>query len=212
MLSTFARNTAMDDMFNSGSGFAIAVDPYISLHTADPGLTGANEVAGGSYARQQAVFPASAGGTLDNDANIEFSGMPTADVVAVSVFDAVTAGNCLMTGWLSTVSGLAIVRAGSDVTNNDVQSNAHGFAANDRVVFESVEGLTQPTGITLGTLYHVIATGLTTDAFRVSTTQGGGALDITGAGSAVWRKVVVQSVTAGNIFRIPADQLDAFLE
>lgn len=212
MLTTYARNIGLDDMYNAGAGFPIAVDPYVSLHTADPGLTGANEVVGGSYARQQAVFPSAASGTLDNDANIEFAGMPTVDVYAVSVFDAVTAGNCLMTGWLSTVSGLAIVRAGSDVTNNDVQTNAHGLAANDRLVFEVVEGLTAPTGVTLGTVYHIIATGLTTDVFRVSTTQGGGALDITGAGSAVWRKVVPQSVVAGNIFRIPADQLDAFLE
>lgn len=40
-------------------GIAVA-----SLHTADPGDTGANEVAGGSYARQAVVFGAPAAGVI----------------------------------------------------------------------------------------------------------------------------------------------------
>lgn len=35
---------------------------WFSLHTADPGTTGANEVVGGNYARVQATFPAAASG------------------------------------------------------------------------------------------------------------------------------------------------------
>lgn len=35
---------------------------YISAHTGDPGTTGANEVAGGSYARQQTTWGASSSG------------------------------------------------------------------------------------------------------------------------------------------------------
>lgn len=53
----------------------------ISLHTADPGETGANEVTGGSYARQAATFDASTDGspcTL-SDA-VEFEGMPACTV------------------------------------------------------------------------------------------------------------------------------------
>lgn len=54
---------------------------YISLHTADPGTSGANEVSGGSYARQKANaddtgFAPASGGTASTDAAVSFTGMP----------------------------------------------------------------------------------------------------------------------------------------
>ena len=36
---------------------------YFSLHTGDPGTTGANEVIGGSYARVLATYPSATNGT-----------------------------------------------------------------------------------------------------------------------------------------------------
>lgn len=41
-----------------------AAAPYISLHTADPGTTGASEVAGGGYARQQTTWGAAVAGVI----------------------------------------------------------------------------------------------------------------------------------------------------
>lgn len=38
----------------------------VSLHTADPGTTGANEVSGGTYARKSITFSAAAAGNLDS--------------------------------------------------------------------------------------------------------------------------------------------------
>jgi hypothetical protein len=216
-VSDYAENKLLDAIFNStttGGGLPTA-NPYVALHTADPGETGANEATGGSYARQQADFAAAASGTLQNNANIDFASMPAVTgngIVGWSVWDAVSAGNCLWTGWLSLVSGLAEVRAGSDVTNNDVQSVAHGLATDNRVVFEALEGLTIPAGLTAGTLYFVIATGLTTDAFRVATTSGGAAIDITAAGSALWRLVGNKTVNSGDTFRIATGDLDVFLD
>lgn len=202
----------LDEIFNAGAGTFPSANVYIALFTADPGETGAsNEVTGGSYARQQTDFAAAASGTTSNSGNIDFTSMPTTTVVGWGAFDAVTSGNCFWTGWLSTVSGLALVRT-ADATANDVQSVAHGLANDDRVIFESVEGLTIPTGITAGTVYFVISTGLTTDAFRISTTSGGAAVDITGTGSAVWRKVTVKSVNSGDTFRIATGDLDIFLD
>jgi len=210
-LSTYGQNQVGDEIYNLSGGTFPSVEVFFSLHSADPGLTGTNELTGGSpaYARKQTTFPAFAAGTADNDTAMLFD-VPAGDVVAWGAWDAVSAGNVFQTGWFSTVSGLAVVRAGSDVTNNDVQTNAHGLAANDRVVFEVVEGLTIPAGLTAGTLYHVISTGLTTDAFRVSTTQGGSAVDITAAGSAIWRKVSVTTFGGQGQFQINADQLDIF--
>ncbi len=209
-LSTYGQNAVVDEIFNLSAGTFPIVEAWHSLHSADPGLTGANELTGGApaYARKQNTYPLSVAGTLDNDTAILFD-VPAGNVVAWGIWDAATIGNVLQTGWFSTVSGLGICRS-ADVTANDVQSVAHGLAADDRIVFEVVEGLTIPAGLTAGTVYFVIAIGLTTDAFRVATTSGGAAIDITAVGSAIWRKVVVTNFGAQGQFQINAGDLDIF--
>ena len=57
----------------------------------------------------------------------------------------------------------------------------HGLQAGQPVVFSTTGAL--PTGLTAGTVYYVSATGLTTDAFSVSATDGGAAIDTTAAGT-----------------------------
>ena len=59
--------------------------------------------------------------------------------------------------------------------------NNHGLAAGQPVVFTTTGTL--PTGLTSGTVYYVVATGLTANSFSVSATAGGLAIDTTGAGS-----------------------------
>jgi hypothetical protein len=213
-VSDFGENKLLDLVFNGPSATFVSADAYVGLNTADPGETGANEATGGSYARQQTAFPASSAGTLANTSNIDFVSMPAVGgngIVAWSVWDAVSAGTNLWNGWFSTVSGLAECRSG-DLATDDIQSVAHGLATDDRVEFETIEGLTIPAGITAGTLYFVLASGLTTDAFRISTTSGGGTLNITAAGSAVWRKVTPKLVNSGDTFRVGASQLNIFLD
>ena len=56
--------------------------------------------------------------------------------------------------------------------------SCHGFSAGDKVVFTG--GTTVPCGLTLNTIYYVIATGLTTDAFQVSATSGGASIAVSG--------------------------------
>ena len=63
--------------------------PHISLHTADPGGDGSNEVAGGSYARKPATFGAAAGGATDNTAAVEFTDMPACTVTHCGIWSAV---------------------------------------------------------------------------------------------------------------------------
>src|SRR5262245_34229377 len=77
---------------------------YVSLHTADPGDTGASEVSGGSYARVQrdasdANWSAGTGtdGTTDNVATITFP-TPSANwgvATHLGLWDAASAGNFL---------------------------------------------------------------------------------------------------------------------
>jgi len=79
--ATTLKNTLLD-LYLSGA------TPYISLHTADPGATGTDEVAGGSYARQAATMGAAAGGATDNTAAIEFTDMPACSVTHCGIWSA----------------------------------------------------------------------------------------------------------------------------
>lgn len=61
-------------------------------------------------------------------------------------------------------------------------ATGHGLVAGDTVIFETDGAL--PTGLTADTVqYFVISTGLTADAFRVSTTLGGSAVNTSGSQS-----------------------------
>lgn len=76
-------------------------------------------------------------------------------------------------------------------------ATAHGFTTNDQVVFTTTGAL--PTGLSANTIYYIISAGLTADAFEVSATRGGAAINTSGtqsgthsfltngAGLAIWK-------------------------
>lgn len=57
-----------------------------------------------------------------------------------------------------------------------VTITGHGLVANDRIYFTRLTG---GTGLALNTTYYVIASGLTANDFKVATTSGGAAINIT---------------------------------
>ncbi len=63
-----------------------------------------------------------------------------------------------------------------------VTKNAHHLVAGDPVVFTTTGTL--PTNIVPGTIYYVISAGLTSNAFEVSATVGGAAIDTTAGAQA----------------------------
>ncbi len=74
-------------------------------------------------------------------------------------------------------------------------SNAHTLVANDQVTFSATDG-TLPTGVTVGTTYYVIASGLTATVFKVSATEGGSSIDITGSATGTYQFVRQGQLTA----------------
>lgn len=99
-LSNQSEQDLLNHMFRPGAGaYTPPTTNYVSLHTADPGDTGANEVTGGSYARF-AMTPATsweAAGSvvaraIRNDVVVSFTGMPAETVTHVGVWSASTAG------------------------------------------------------------------------------------------------------------------------
>lgn len=169
---------------------------FLALHTADPGEAGTqatNECTYTNYARQ-AVARSSAGFTV-SASNVTLT-------AAVNFPASIAGANDVATHWsIGVASAGATVMTRSGIiggpykpftadTADLITCPAHGFATDDRVVFEALEGVALPTGITQGTRYFVLATGLTTDAFKVSTTSGGTALDVTASGGGLLAKSV----------------------
>jgi len=64
-----------------------------------------------------------------------------------------------------------------------ITCNGHGLTADAPVVFTTTGTL--PSGITAGTVYFVRSAGLTTNAFTISATSGGVAINTTTAGTGV---------------------------
>jgi hypothetical protein len=181
-LTTAGRNAVLD------SGI-----PAITHVGALTALTG-TEVAGGSYARQSISHAAAASGVKDNSAQITIPIPAGTTVVAVSEYDAASAGNQLSYGGIgSTVKGV-----GTAATTDTITSNGHGLVDNDRVFVWAVNGESLPTGLSASTLYHVISSASNT--FQLSTSQGGAAVDITAVGELAFAKTVPETfASAGNL-------------
>lgn len=79
---------------------------YLSLHTADPGTTGASEVTGGSYVRKAIVFNTWASGATASNAAIAFTGMPSeSGNLWIGIWTASTAGTFLWGSPTAAVTG-----------------------------------------------------------------------------------------------------------
>jgi hypothetical protein len=129
----------------------------------------------------------------------------TADtkVPYVGVYSAQTAGTLR---WIlpATVSKFeALV----DTANLFTTGEAHGFSADDRVIFDDA-GTALPTGTGFALWqvptnpYFVLSSGLTSTAFKIATTSGGSEIDITVAGGVIVRKINVQGFNGSQVLQI----------
>lgn len=124
MTTTYTSEQIIDTLF-------VGATKYISLHTANPGATGASEVTSGvdaNYERKSATLVKSLDGTVyraRNNSDIVFEpGAVGASYTALylGIWDSATAGNCIAVAQI-TGSGLPVVE-GTVIT----------FATNDIVV------------------------------------------------------------------------------
>lgn len=106
--SNYLETKILDHVFG-GVNYTAPSTLYLALYTVAPTDTGGGtEVSGGSYARQTVAFTVS-GDTASNNAAVEW---PTATgtwgtVVAIGVFDALTSGNLLAYGNLTSPKTVA---------------------------------------------------------------------------------------------------------
>lgn len=166
MLTNTARAAALD---------ALDLD-YLGAHSGYPGHTGANELAGGVYARGNATFDAA-------------TGTPPTRSLNAAVGVPIPAGSTVrwVVVWSNSGSPddpIAVSPNGGspkefvvDLTNNRILCEGHGYSADDKIVFY---GGSPPGGLTEGTVYFVLnPTSADPDHFQVAATAGGSAIDLT---------------------------------
>jgi hypothetical protein len=204
VLTDVCKNSCLDSAVAGAPGSAL----FLGLHTA-PGQAGA-EVAGGSpaYARKAITWQAAGAvtqGAKDITAAVTFDVPAGTTVRGVGLWSATTAGTIRAWSPAGASARRAIaVNDATDVTNNDIWSPAHGLVAGNSVLFWATIGAVLPTGLAEDTEYFVIATGISTDSFRVSATLGGSAVDITAIGDGDVQKFTPEVFAGQGTYQVAA--------
>jgi hypothetical protein len=119
--STYTRNNILNALLR-GTALPLPSNTYISLHTADPGLTGANEVTLGNwpgYLRRKAEGVDGMGsgwtvpttGVSSNTNQLTYpnnNGGSSITITHFAIWDALTSGNSIDSAALTTARTLAI--------------------------------------------------------------------------------------------------------
>jgi hypothetical protein len=201
VLPDATKNALLD---SAVSGGLVTSATHMGLHTAFPPSTG-NELTAGSpaYARQAIAWAAAAAGSK------AITGTETFDVPAASTVRCIATWNQLASGgtmnsWspAGATARRAISVDAAGVTANDIFSPGHGLVAGNSVLFWATIGSVLPSPLAEDTEYFVIAAGLTTDSFRVSTTLGGAAVDLTAIGDGDVQKFTPEVFAAQGTYTV----------
>jgi len=210
-ISDYLEDALINHIFRN-TDFTRPANIYVAAFTVAPSdAGGGTEVTGGAYARQAVAtgassgWTASSGGNTDNNAVITY---PTATanwgtVVAIGLFDALTVGNMLFWGFLSTTKW-----AFTAETTDIFTANGHALINDDRVILKAFGG-SLPAGVSGDTVYFVVQ--VSGQTFKLSLTQGGAAIDITAAGGGIVYEINVKVVNTNDIFRFNTGDLDVSL-
>jgi hypothetical protein len=206
-----SKNAALDGLDES----ITAGIKFVGVHTlTDPGTgatANAGEATGGSpaYARLAVTWGAAASGQKTNTGSLAFD-VPAGTYGYLTFWNTVTGntgteyrGYAPLNG---SVKGFGEVDS-TAVTNDTITSSGHGLTTDDRVMLFNVFAESIPTGLTEGTVYFVLASGLTTDVFKVATTSGGSAINITAQGELFFQKVIPEVFASQGQITVAASAL-----
>lgn len=205
LLNAVYRNTTFTSPATVFAGLITAVTD------AEAGTVTEASFAG--YARVAAAF--SAPGASLGGRQIVTSGAVTfpqktdagsVSIIAVGIWDALTVGNLLDIIYLDGADPFDGVC--TDVASDLIRSPAHGLVTDQLIRFEQFSGTgALPTGLSENTTYFVLATGLTTDDFKFSTTSGGAAIDITVVGKVLIHRLTPKSIAQNDQANFAAGSL-----
>ena len=167
--------------FRAGTVTEAAYTGYGTRPAVTWGATAATSPVGGRQVANSGVvtFPASSSANEDQ--------------IAWGVWPTATGGTVQAIGFLDTNAPLV---GTGDTANLITTQTAHGLITDERVFVLAAPGAVIPTGLAENTAYFVLASGLTTTAFKLSTTSGGAAVTITAGGAALF--MPYRAVTVAN--------------
>ncbi|WP_157253192.1 hypothetical protein [Nonomuraea typhae] len=203
------KNKALDGLDESVSGAITHIGVGDLTHPGTGTNYAGTEASGGtpSYARQAVTWAAAASGQKSNSGALAID-VPAGSYAYLLYFNA-SSGNTNNYLGYAPINGSAkgFFSVDTTLTNDALFSVAHGLADGDRVQLFNVFSETLPTGLTEGTLYYVVNSA--TNSFKVSTTQGGSAVDITamGGGEGAWQKVVPETFASQGQVTVAIGQL-----
>lgn len=200
-ISTTLANRVLEAVLRATPWTAIP-GVRLSLHSADPGAAGANEVSGAGYTRQTPTYAAASGGSAAMSSPTSFTNMPAVTVTHVGVWSSDAAPVFLFSGALGGPQREFVV---DDTASNLIRSATHGLAAGQAIRAVAPLQGALPTGIVAGSLYYVLAAGLTVNDFAVSATPGGAAIAITTSGNGFWYLDGSKTLNAGDTFTLNTD-------
>lgn len=208
MFTTAFRDAVLDTLESTGASITAATH-YVGL-IADTGITDfraatVTETAYTGYGTRPTLTLGAAAATSPaggrqraNDVAITFP-QNTGSSVAVIAYGIHTAssgaGTWKMFGFLD--ADPPIFGVANELTNEDIFAPAHGLSTDQRVYVLAAPGAVIPTGLSENTAYFVLAAGLTTDNFRLSTTSGGAAVNITAFGAALFMPYTAVTIANG---------------
>lgn len=174
------------------------VSVFASLHSAFPGQAGASEISGGSpaYARKAITWNAPSAGAMTNATNPTFDVPGSTTIQWLGLWGLITGGTFYGSAPLG--SGIPVPFTVDDLTNDVLQAEAHGFTNGQQIVMIDTQGAILPAGVTEGTPYFVVQA--TTNSFKVSTTSGGSAVDLTGRGAGFAAAIVPETFGSQGTF------------
>lgn len=185
MFTTAGLDQLLDQVDGLFAGLATAVSNLRAGTVTEANYTGYNAAArpAVTFGAQEATSPAG-GRQVKGSGTVAFpqNTGTNQDVIALTLHTASSGGTIRKIHFLSAIAPfVAIMR---DASAEDWVAPAHGLAADQRVRLIAASGVALPTGYSEDTTYFVISTGLTTDQFRLSATQGGSAVNGTALGAA----------------------------
>lgn len=201
-----ARNAALDGL-DEGVAAGILYVGVNTLVTGPPsdgtpgtGATAAStEATGGSpaYARQAVTWAAASSGQKSNSGALTFD-VPAGTYAFLTLWNASTGNSgTQFRGWVPINGNIkGFFSVDTTLTNDALFSVAHGLSNGDRVVVFNVFAESLPTGLTEGAVYYVVNT--TTNSFKVASSAGGTAIDITavGGGEGYFQSVIPETFGA----------------
>jgi hypothetical protein len=99
-ISNYAEVKLLDHVTGRAS-FTMPTNVYVQLHTGDAGEAGTSNAAA-ETTRKQVSWAAASSGSIASSATLEWTNVSTTETYSHwSMWDTITAGNCLWTGALS---------------------------------------------------------------------------------------------------------------